>query len=597
MNKEKSRLIYSTFCYVLSCAYFIIKETIRIYINIGEGDIMADTKRVLNRKYIEQQNKIIMEQKKELQQQQELIREQKEILKTQDKQLKAIIDNIHEEVYIVDNNGDYILLNEAAKKRTCHNKINMYEYYDLLGNKLDKKDVPIAKLMNGESFKNNRIIEYNPNKRYLSINAKPIFDDKGNFIMGIMFFRDITSHILYKESIEIQLEMLNKLIDNLDLPVIRLYYPDLTIKDINQKRYNILKSAKPEIESLNDIIGKKYLDVINDADENDIFNSIHEQIKEKKTAYIKHKKWIVLGREMFVTTLFQPIVGKGGDVEELIGVSFDITLEVEANTRMQKTLKMQEEFFTNISHELKTPLNVIYSTIQLFNIYFKNGSLEEKKDTVLKYISTITQNCHRLSKLINNIVDISKIEAGFYELNLSNNNIVKIVEDIVMSVTDYTRSKGLDIIFDTDEEEKIIACDPEKIERIILNLLSNAIKFTEKGGKIYVNIQDKDKFIEISVCDNGIGIDSNHLDLIFDRFRQVDKSLSRNAEGTGIGLSLVKSIVELHGGTIHVESKFGKGSKFTVMLPVRKVTKENMLYSSNMKNKNESIKIELSDIS
>jgi signal transduction histidine kinase len=558
---------------------------------------MEDTERVFNRKYIEQQNKIIMQQKKELQQQQEVIREQKEMLKTQKKQLEAIIDNIYEEIYIVDNNGDYILLNEAAKKRTCHSKINMYEYYDLSGNKLNKNDVPITKLMNGESFKNNRIIEYNLSKRYLSINAKPIFDDKGNFIMGIMFFRDITSHILYKESIEMQLEMLNKLIDNLDLPVIRLYYPDLTIKDINQKRYNILKSTKPEIESLNDIIGKKYLDVITDTYGNDIFNCIHEQIKEKKTAYIKHKKWMVLGQEMFVTTLFQPIAGKGGDVEELIGVSFDITSEVEANTQMQKALKMQEEFFTNISHELKTPLNVIYSTIQLFNMYFKNGSLEEKKDSVMNYINTITQNCYRLSKLINNIVDISKIEAGFYELNLSNNNIVEVVEDIVMSVTDYTTSKGLDIIFDTDEEEKIIACDPEKIERIILNLISNAIKFTEKGGKICVDIRDKDKFVEISVCDNGIGIDSNHLDLIFDRFKQVDKSLSRNAEGTGIGLSLVKSIVELHGGTIHVESEFGKGSKFTVKLPVRKVTQENMLYSSKMGNKNESIKVELSDIS
>lgn len=558
---------------------------------------MEDTGKILYREYIEQQNKIIMQQKKELQQQQEVIREQKEMLKTQEKQLKAIIDNIYEEIYIVDNNGECILLNEAAKNRTCHSKINMYEYYDLLGNKLSKNDAPITKLMNGESFKNNRIIEYTPSKRYLSINAKPIFDDNGNFVMGIMFFRDITNHILYKESIEMQLEMLNKLIDNLDLPVIRLYYPDLTIKDINQKRYNILKSTKPEIESLNDIIGKKYLDVITDTDGNDIFNCINEQIKQKKTAYIKHKKWIVSGQDMFLTTLFQPIAGKSGDVEEIIGVSFDVTSEVKANTQMQKTLKMQEEFFTNISHELKTPLNVIYSTIQLFNIYFKNGTLEEKKDTILKYTSTITQNCHRLSKLINNIVDISKIEAGFYELNLSNNNIVEIIEDIVMSVTDYTKSKGLDIVFDTDEEEKIIACDPEKIERIILNLLSNAIKFTEKGGKICVDIHDKDKFVEISVCDDGIGIDNNYLKLIFDRFKQVDKSLSRNAEGTGIGLSLVKSIVELHGGTIHVESKFGKGSKFTVKLPVRKVAQENTIYSSRMGNKNESIKVELSDIS
>ena len=180
------------------------------------------------------------------------------------------------------------------------------------------------------------------------------------------------------------------------------------------------------------------------------------------------------------------------------------------------------------------------------------------------------QNCYRLSKLINNIVDLSKIEAGFFQLNLSNNNIVEIVEEIVNSVTAYTDIKGLSIIFDTDTEEKIIACDPEKIERIVLNLISNAIKFSDVGNEIFVNIQDKNELIEISVKDNGIGIEHNQLDMIFDRFKQVDKSLSRNAEGAGIGLSLVKAIVEMHQGRIYVESEIGKGSKFIVELPAKK---------------------------
>ena len=166
---------------------------------------------------------------------------------------------------------------------------------------------------------------------------------------------------------------------------------------------------------------------------------------------------------------------------------------------MEKILKSQEEFFANISHELKTPLNVIYSTVQLFNMYCNNGSLDEKKDSIIKYIDSMMQNCYRLSKLINNIVDLSKIEAGFFELNLSNNNIVEVVEEIVMSVTDYTDSKGLNIIFDTDIEEKIIACDPEKIERIVLNLISNAIKFSDEGNEIFVDIKDKNEFVEISV--------------------------------------------------------------------------------------------------
>ena len=267
-----------------------------------------------------------------------------------------------------------------------------------------------------------------------------------------------------------------------------------------------------------------------------------------------------------------------------------------ANKELIIANKAQGEFLVNISHELKTPLNVIFSTAQLFDLYCRRGSFDDNKESIIKYIESIKQNSYRLSKLINNIVDLSKIEAGFFKLNLSNNNIVEVVEEIVMSVTNLTDSKGLNIIFDTNIEEKIIACDIEMIERIVLNLLSNAIKFSDEGAGIFVEVKDKNEFVEISVKDNGIGIEDDHLDMIFDRFKQVDKSLSRNAEGTGVGLSLVKSIVELHGGSINVKSEIGKGSEFTVILPSRNAINESMLYNSKVRSENESIRVELSDI-
>jgi len=282
--------------------------------------------------------------------------------------------------------------------------------------------------------------------------------------------------------------------------------------------------------------------------------------------------------------------------EELKFTKERLQTEVNSNIIMKKALKSQEEFIVNISHELKTPLNILSATVQLFSIYCSNGSLDKMKSSIIKYIGSMKQNCYRLSKLINNIVDSSKIETGFFELHLSNNNIVEVVEDIVMSVTNLTEIKGLNILFDTDTEEKIIACDPEKIERVVLNLISNAIKFSDKGDKIFINIKDKDKFVEISVEDNGIGIEEKNLGTIFDRFKQVDKSLSRNAEGTGIGLSLVKSIVELHCGHIYAESEVGNGSKFIVKLPSRNVSHENLTHNKKILSKNENIKVELSDI-
>lgn len=260
-------------------------------------------------------------------------------------------------------------------------------------------------------------------------------------------------------------------------------------------------------------------------------------------------------------------------------------------------LKMQDEIFANISHELKTPLNVIFSSNQLLEFYLKNDLLEDNRDKFSKNVNIIKQNCYRLTKLINNIVDLSKIESGFLKLNLYNENIVQVVEDTVQSVSEHIKGKGISIVFDTNTEEKIIACDPEKIERVILNLISNAIKFTNMDGRIFINILDKGDSVEIAVKDTGIGMDKKHLDNIFERFHQVDKSLSRNAEGSGIGLSLVKSIVELHSGKISVDSTPGEGTIFRIEFPARTVKNEKVIEQiKTMNNKIEMIKIEFSDI-
>ncbi len=283
---------------------------------------------------------------------------------------------------------------------------------------------------------------------------------------------------------------------------------------------------------------------------------------------------------------------------EAIAVLFDdVSQEIKARNEMEKLIKIQDEVFANVSHELKTPLSVIFSTIQLLELYMRRDSLDANRYGVYKSVRTIKQNCYRFTKLINNIVDLSKIDSGFFKLDLSNENIVDIVENIVQSIAEYIKGKGLSVVFDTDVEEKIIACDPGKIERILLNLISNAVKFSNPEGTISVSISDHGDQVEITVQDTGIGIEGKYLDTIFERFNQVDKTLARNAEGSGIGLSLVKSIVDLHGGTVSVESEIGKGSTFRVCLPVRTVeqSREPKQKIPSL-NKVEMINIEFSDI-
>lgn len=260
--------------------------------------------------------------------------------------------------------------------------------------------------------------------------------------------------------------------------------------------------------------------------------------------------------------------------------------------------RLKTQFFSTVSHELKTPLNVILGTIQLLQTLEGDG-ISTNISIGNRYLKIMKQNCYRLLRLINNLIDITRLDAGFLKMDFKNYNIVSIIEDITLSVAEYVKSKDIDLLFDTEIEEKIIACDADRVERVMLNLLSNAIKFTKSKGSIVVNIYNGNGSIVISVKDSGIGIPKDMIDKIFDRFEQVDSTLRRKVEGSGIGLSLVKSIIEEHGGTISVVSEWGKGSEFIIKLPDRRLDDEvtmNEKFGEISHTKVERIQIEFSDI-
>ncbi|WP_198524906.1 PAS domain-containing sensor histidine kinase [Niameybacter massiliensis] len=256
-----------------------------------------------------------------------------------------------------------------------------------------------------------------------------------------------------------------------------------------------------------------------------------------------------------------------------------IRKEIEAEKiAYQEALQLETlktEFLANMSHELKTPLNIIYSTMQIFELEVKEIDEEKSIGEILskleRYKSIEKQNIFRLLRLINNITDISKMGAGYYQAKWVNCDIVRVIEDITMSVVEYVKNKELSIIFDTEVEELVMACDLEKIERIMLNLLSNAVKYTNKGDSIEVTLNIKDNNLVISVRDTGIGIPKEKQAMIFNRFAQVDTSFTRKCEGSGIGLALVKCLVEIQQGNIYVESEEGEGATFIVTIPIHTI--------------------------
>jgi signal transduction histidine kinase len=255
--------------------------------------------------------------------------------------------------------------------------------------------------------------------------------------------------------------------------------------------------------------------------------------------------------------------------------------------------ELKTNFFSNVTHELKDPLNIILGVVQLLS----NGQEQETRSTNDEYTTMMKQNCYRLIKLANNLMDISKIDSGFMEPNLKNHNIIPIIEGITLSVGEFIKDKGISFMFDTNIQEKIMACDVYSIERLMLNLLSNAVKYTNSNGIIEVSVRDKKDYIEIAVRDNGIGFTDEALRIIKDKLNSVDTSLRRDIEGIGMGLSLVKSILDNHKGELKINSKEGVGSEFIISIPYTLVEEygESTIYIPSETNL-ERINIEFSDI-
>lgn len=261
---------------------------------------------------------------------------------------------------------------------------------------------------------------------------------------------------------------------------------------------------------------------------------------------------------------------------------------------------LKSEFFANLSHEFKTPLNIILSTVQLVMNYIEVNNEYPNYNMFNKCLSNIKQNSYRILKIANNLIDMSKIDGNFYSINMGNYNIVEVVENIVQSLAEYMKDNKRNIIFDTMEEEIITACDPDQIERIILNLLSNAMKFTSHGGNIYVDMEVNDRCnkVIIKISNDGEKINFEDRLRIFERFTQSESLLTRRAEGTGIGLTLVKSLVKLHNGEVYVNTEFEEGTQFCIELPIRKIKnfKNNNVREKSIVSKVEKFNIEFSDI-
>lgn len=233
--------------------------------------------------------------------------------------------------------------------------------------------------------------------------------------------------------------------------------------------------------------------------------------------------------------------------------------------KLQELDEIKTHFFTNISHEFRTPLTLIQGPAKQIIELSTDERVSEKA-------KLIHRSAKKLNRLANQLLDISRIESGKMKLKVYEQDLLPVIRDLAASFHPFAEKKQISLKFASEYQKMLLCFDRDKVDKILNNLLSNALKFTPQGGSVKVSLgvksEGNDKgFVWISVIDNGIGIPKEQLGKIFDRFYQVDNRLSKEYEGTGIGLSLTKELVELHKGRISVESREGQGSVFTVYLP------------------------------
>jgi signal transduction histidine kinase len=240
--------------------------------------------------------------------------------------------------------------------------------------------------------------------------------------------------------------------------------------------------------------------------------------------------------------------------------------EIEDKSReLEVANRHKSEFLANMSHELRTPLNAIigFSEVLMEKMF---GEVNDKQD---EYLRDIYSSGRHLLSLINDILDLSKIEAGRMELEVTKFDLPQAIQNSLMLVRGRADAHAIRLDLALDSRLGDFAGDERKFKQIMVNLLSNAVKFTPEGGRVSVRAEVVDGSVEVAVSDTGIGIAPEDQQVVFEEFRQVGADYARKREGTGLGLALTRRFVELHGGTIQLKSALGEGSTFTFTLPVR----------------------------
>ncbi len=253
--------------------------------------------------------------------------------------------------------------------------------------------------------------------------------------------------------------------------------------------------------------------------------------------------------------------------ERLKAVNVELDAKIDelarANMALYESNRLKSDFLTTMSHELRTPLN---SILGFSDLIINHVKLDEKQR---RWIENIQSGGQQLLMLINDVLDLAKMEAGKMQVRAETFALEEVAEAVIASLRPLSERKNIDLRQQLDPRLPNVFQDPGKVRQILSNLVSNALKFTPEGGRVVVKARANSESIFMDVIDNGVGIPPEEQELVFEKFRQAANPLTREHEGSGLGLSIVRELSKLLGGDVHLQSDLGGGSTFTVQLPLR----------------------------
>lgn len=516
-------------------------------------------------------------------------------LRFQEEQYRTLVEGMNEGIMLTDNNDTILFINQQTTEITgyssselvgknCASMFYVGENYKLV---LQKNLLRLQ----GTKDKYEIKLKRKDNKQiWIRISGSPVYDPNGNVIGTIGVFENIHD----QKKAEVELRKLNRAVDQ---------SPDsIIITDIN----GFVEYANPATSILTgysneEMIGQKtsmFSFYQNPAEQ---YAELWSTIKSGKiwTGELQNRKKD--GGDYWESVSISPIYDSAGEITHFLSIMEDISERkrmteelIISKEKAEESDRLKSAFLANISHEIRTPMNGILGFAELLKIPDLPPEMQER------YIHVIEQSGNRMLNIINDIVDISKIEAGQMNIHLEETDVNQLLRDLKVFFSPEAKTKGLNITMDSgiSAEESFILTDRTKLTQILTNLIKNAIKFTNSGSieigctavKESNSSDDSEilfeKFglpnepdkLEFFVRDSGIGISANQAELIFERFRQGSFSLSRNYEGAGLGLSISKAFVEMLGGKIWLESEPEKGSVFFFQVP--KNTISNIKYDS-----------------